>query len=103
MQVEWGNFFAPREGLPSHNFPKLRHLPGFVWRIFPNSLRALKPDLGNSWILGTFGTVTPPLLNKQEGDDQVEKPILEDEEDVEANKEHIMRHHLSSTAGICYP
>ena len=63
----------------------------------------LKPNLGNSWILGTFGMVTPPLLNKQEGDDQVEKPILEDEEDVEANKEHIMRHHLSSTAGICYP
>ena len=53
--------------------------------------------------MGTFGTVTPPLLNKQEGDDQVEKPILEDEEDVEANKEHIMRHHFSSTAGICYP
>ena len=53
--------------------------------------------------MGTFGTVTPPLLNKQEGDDQVEKPILEDEEDVEANKEHIRRHHFSSTAGICYP
>ena len=78
-------------------------MPGFFWRICSNALRALKPDLGNSWILGTFGTVTPPLLNKQEGDDQVEKPILEDEEDVEANKEHIMRHHLSSTAGICYP
>ena len=34
------------------------------------------------------------LLCKQEGDDQVENPILEDKEDVDDSKEHLVRHLL---------
>ena len=37
------------------------------------------------------------LLCKQEGDDQVENPILEDKEDVDDSKEHLIRHLLLLT------